>query len=169
LRDGGYAVALFDGISRDGEIAAIAADEGDIRTVKCSNKGQPARGGHGTREHGADGMRNRVVDVEEVQGFGFEHFQHFGREGQGVGRVIEERVAGNFDLVEMSVRVVGIHANRRGVADEMDIVAARGEFLTELSGDDAGAAVGGVAGYTDAHGAEVVLRWNDTGRNDTTK
>jgi hypothetical protein len=30
-------------------------------------------------------------------------------------------------------------------------VAARGEFHAELGGDDAGAAVGGVAGYADAH------------------
>jgi hypothetical protein len=30
-------------------------------------------------------------------------------------------------------------------------VAAGGEFHAELGGDDAGAAVGGVAGYADAH------------------
>jgi hypothetical protein len=35
----------------------------------------------------------------------------------------------------------------------MDIVAAGGELHAEFSGDDAGAAVGGVAGDADAHKA----------------
>jgi hypothetical protein len=65
--------------------------------------------------------------------------------------VIEKRVAGDFDLVKMDVRVVGIHADGRGVADEVDVVAARGEFLAEFGGDDAGAAVSGVAGDADFH------------------
>jgi hypothetical protein len=33
----------------------------------------------------------------------------------------------------------------------MDVVAAGGEFHAEFGGDDAGAAVGGVAGYAYAH------------------
>jgi len=65
--------------------------------------------------------------------------------------VVKERVGGDFDLMEVDVRVVGVHADGRGVADEMDVVAAGGEFLAELGGDDAGAAVGGVAGDADFH------------------
>ena len=65
--------------------------------------------------------------------------------------MIEEWVAGDFDLVKMDVRVVGIHADRWSVADEMDVVAARGELLAEFGGDDAGAAVSGVAGDADFH------------------
>ena len=70
--------------------------------------------------------------------------------------MIEKGVGGDFDFVEMDVRVVGIHSNGRGVADEVNIVAASRELLAEFGGDDAGAAVGGIARYTDAHGAEVV-------------
>ena len=58
----------------------------------------------------------------------------------------------HFDFVEMDARVVGVHADRGGVADEMDIVAARGELHAEFGGDDARAAVSGVTGYADAHG-----------------
>ena len=49
-------------------------------------------------------------------------------------------------------RIVGVHADGRGIADEMNVVAAGGEFLAELGGDDAGAAVGGIARDADAHG-----------------
>jgi hypothetical protein len=91
------------------------------------------------------------MDVEEVQGFGLKNFEHLGGESERVRRVIEKRVAGDFDLVKVDVRVVGIHADRRGVADEMNVVTAGREFLAEFCGDDAGAAVGGVAGDANLH------------------
>jgi len=50
--------------------------------------------------------------------------------------MVEERVGGDFDFVEMDARVIGIHADGRGVADEMHVVAAGGEFHTELGGND---------------------------------
>jgi hypothetical protein len=37
----------------------------------------------------------------------------------------------------------------------MDVVAAGGQLLAELGGDDSGAAVSGVAGYADAHDFKV--------------
>jgi hypothetical protein len=43
--------------------------------------------------------------------------------------VIKERVGGDLDFVKENVRIGKIHADGRGVADEMDVVAARGEFL----------------------------------------
>src|ERR1700675_2132968 len=77
--------------------------------------------------------------------------------------MIERRVAGDFHFVKMDVRVVGIHADGRGVADEMDVVAAGGELLAKLSGDDSGAAVRWVTGDPDFHergspGSSVVSR-----------
>jgi hypothetical protein len=62
---------------------------------------------------------------------------------QGVGR--------DFDLVEVDVGIIGVHADGRGVADEMDVVAPGGKLLAEFRGDDAGAAVGGIASYADSH------------------
>src|SRR5713226_646177 len=149
--DGGDAVALLDGKAGDGKIAAVAADEGDVGAVKSGDEREAPRGGHGACKQSAYGMGNGVVDVEEVEGFGFENFEHFCGEGEGVGRMVEERVGDDFDFVEMDARVVGVHADGRGVADEMDVVAAGGEFHAELGGDYAGAAVGGVAGYAYAH------------------
>lgn len=91
------------------------------------------------------------MDVEEVEGFGLEDFQHFGGERERIRSVVEEGVGGDFDLVKMDVRVVRIHADGRRVADEMDVVPARGQFLAEFGGDDAGTAVGGIAGDADFH------------------
>src|SRR6266478_2204776 len=96
-------------------------------------------------------MGDGVMDVENVERFGLEDFEHFGGERQSVRRVIEERIGYDFDFVKEDVRVGGIHADGRGVADEVHVVAARGKLLAELGGDDAGAAIGWVAGDADAH------------------
>ena len=119
--------------------------------MKSGDEREPARRGHGAREHGTDGMRDGVVNVEQVERFGFEDFEHFGGEGERVGRMVKERIGDDFDFVEMDARIVWVHADRRGVADEMDIVAARGELHAEFGGDDARATVSGVTGDADAH------------------
>jgi len=95
---------------------------------------------------------NRVVDVEEVEGFGLEDLEHLGGESEGVRRMVEEGVGSDLDLMKMDVGLAEVHADGRGVGDEMDVVAAGGELLAELGGDDTGAAVGGIACDADAHG-----------------
>jgi len=134
--DGGDTVRLLDREFGDGEIGAIAADQGDVGAVEGGDERETARGGHRAREQGADRMRDGVMDVEEIERFGFKYLEHFCGERQGIRGVVEERVGGDVDFVEMDVRVVLVHANGRGVADEMNVVAAGGQFLAEFGGDD---------------------------------
>src|SRR5256885_15634601 len=89
-------------------------------------------------------MRNGVMDMEQIERFGFENFEHFRGECERVRWMVKERIGDNFDFVEMDARIVGGHTDRRGVADEMNVVAARGELPAEFGGDDAGAAGGGI-------------------------
>jgi len=105
--DGGDAVTLLDGKLGDGEITAVAADQGDVRAVKRGDEGKTARRGHGTREQGADGVGNRVVYVQKVQRLGFENFEHFCSQRQRVRRMVEQRIGGDFDFVEMDARSLG--------------------------------------------------------------
>ena len=89
VRYGRHAVALLDGKPSDRQIAAVASDERDISAVERGDEGQAFRGGHGAREIGADGVRNRVVNVEKVELLGFGDFEHFCGERECVGRVVE--------------------------------------------------------------------------------
>jgi hypothetical protein len=110
-----------------------------------------AGGEHLAGEQGADGVRDGVVDVEEVERVELGDLGHAGGEGEVVGRVLEERVVRDRDLVEADVGLAAGEAEGLRVGDEVDLVAARGELDAELGGDDAGAAVGGVAGDADLH------------------
>src|SRR5882672_4284297 len=65
--------------------------------------------------------------------------------------MVEKRIRRHFHFVKMNVRVRQIHANRRRITDEMNIVTACGQFLTELRRHDAGAAISRVAGDANAH------------------
>src|SRR5882724_2642144 len=100
-------------------------------------------------------MRNSVMDVKQVQRLRLKNFKHLGGEGQRIRWVVKEGIRCHLNLVKKDVRVVPIHANRRGVADEVDVVIACGKLLAELRGNDAGAAVSWVAGYADTHGFKV--------------
>src|SRR5260370_25894647 len=65
--------------------------------------------------------------------------------------MVEERIGSDFHLVKGNVRVAEIHADRRRIADEMNVVAARGKLLAQLRGDHAGTAIRWIAGDADAH------------------
>ena len=127
VRDAGHAVGLFDGKARDGKKAAIVADQRDVGAVQRGDKRQAARRGHGARQHGADRMRNGVVHVQQVEPRGFGHFQHFHGERKRVGRVIEERIIGDFHFVEGDA-VACRQPDRRRIADEMHVMAAGRQF-----------------------------------------
>src|SRR4029077_11594773 len=111
--------------------------------------------GHGPSQHGADRMWDGVMDVQQIQLLGLEDLKHFGGECQSVRRIVEEWVGSYLDFVEKDVRVVQVHADGRGVADEMDVVAAGSQLLAELGGHDSRAAISGVAGYANANDFEV--------------
>ena len=76
-------------------------------------------------------MRNGVVHVEKIESDAFRHFGHFGGERQGVGRMVEEGIGGHLDFMEVDVVARVVQANRHGVADEMDFMAARGQLDAE--------------------------------------
>src|SRR5215467_2840114 len=154
-----HAVTLLDGILGDRQIGPVAAHQGDIRSVQRGDEREPPGRRHRPRQQRAHGMGNGVVHVEQVERFGFEHLPHLRGQSQGIRRVVKQGVAGNLHFMEEDVRVAPIHSNRGSVADEMHVMPAGGQFLAELSGYDAGTAVGGVAGYTNAH-SQVTAIWS---------
>ena len=72
-------------------------------SVPCSvvTKGsrRAARGEHLARQQGADRVGNGVVHVEQVEFVELGHLRHARGQRQIVGRELEERIAGDRDLV----------------------------------------------------------------------
>ena len=97
------------------------------------------------------------MDMQQIELVLFGHLRHARRERQAVGRVLKERVVGDFDLVVEDVGPLA-EANGIRVGDEMDLVAAVGQLQAKLGGDDAAAAISRVTGDTDAHVASVAGR-----------
>ena len=151
MRDGGDAVGLLDGEFGDGQEAAIVPDQRDVGAVEGGDERQAPGSRHGAREQRTHRVRNRVMNVQQVEMLGFGNLHHFDGEGQRVGRVIEKRVVRDFDFVEGDVFRAGIQPHGRSVADEVNVVPARGQLHAELGGHDSGAAVGGIAGDAYSH------------------
>ena len=156
LADRGDAVGLLDGEFGDGEIGGVHAHQRDIGAVQRGDEGQPAHGGqHLLRQQGGDGMRDGVVHVQHVEVVALGHLRHARGQRQAVGRVLEQRVGRDLDLVVVDARRVRVQPDGVGVGDEVDLVAAGGQFQAEFGGDDAAAAVSGIAGDSDVHLASV--------------
>src|SRR5579862_2728198 len=96
-------------------------------------------------------MRNRVMHVQQIQRRFFGYFIHPGGKRQSVRRMIEEWVRCDFHFVEIDPLVSFAQSNGHGVADEMDFMAARSKFDTQLCRYDPGAAVSWIAGNSDFH------------------
>ena len=148
-----------DAEAGDGEVGAVVADEGDVGAVQGGDEGQVAAAGgeHLAGEQGGDGVRDGVVDVEEVERVELGDLGHAGGEGEIVGGVLEERVVVDLDLVEVDVGLAAGETEGLRGGDEVDLVAARGELDAEFGGDDAGAAVGGITGDADLHTSTFAL------------
>jgi hypothetical protein len=96
-------------------------------------------------------VRDSVVDVEEVELVCFGHFGHAGCQGETVGLVLKEGIVADLDLVVVNSWRFAAKANRIGIGDEVNLVPARGQLDAKLGGDDAAAAVSGIASDADSH------------------
>ncbi len=68
--------------------------------------------------------------------------------------MLEEGIAEGGNLVEVNVGLATGEAEGGGGGDEVDLVTAGCELDAKLSGDHAGAAIGGIAGDADATGLD---------------
>ena len=123
------------------------------------------RGEHLAGKQSGDGVRNGVVNVQEIERVELGDLGHARGEGEIVGRVFEERIVGDGDFVIVDVFFAAVEAEGLRVGDEVNFVAAGSELDAELGGDDAGAAVGGIAGDADLHSEVLGSRYRlDTKR-----
>ena len=95
------------------------------------------------------------MNVKQVERFFLKDLKHFRGERQGIRRMIEQRVGDHGCLVKMNVGIILIHANGRGIGDEVDVVSAGGKLLAKFGCHDAGAAICGIAGDADSHSEDL--------------
>ena len=93
--------------------------------------------------------------VQKVQILRLRYLGHLCRQGQRIGRMVEEGIGGDFHLVKMDARARFYKTHRRGVADEMNLVSALRQFLPQLGGYYAAAAVRGIASNSYFHAPPI--------------
>src|SRR5208282_732622 len=65
--------------------------------------------------------------------------------------MVEQGIRDNGSLMKMDAWIVRVHPDRWSGGDEVNVMSTRSQFLAQLGGDDAGAAVCGIAGDANAH------------------
>lgn len=69
--------------------------------------------------------------------------------------MVEEGVRNDRSLVKMNVGIILIHADWRGIGNEMYVVSASGKLLAKFGCHDAGAAISRIAGDADSHSEDL--------------
>src|ERR1035438_7328796 len=159
--DGSDAVALLNGIAGDREVAAVEPYESDVGAMESSDKGETAAPGceHLAGQQRADRMGDGVMDVEEIEIIEFGHLDHPGGKCEIVGRELEERIAGDGDLVIEDALFATVKAEWLRIGDEVDLVAERRQFDAQFGCYNARSAVSGVTSDADAHRVFLDLFW----------
>ena len=84
------------------------------------------------------------MHMEEVEVVTLGDLVHAGGEGFGVRRVLKEGIRRDLDLVVVDAGCAGVEPDRVRVGDEVDVVAAGGEFEAEFGCENAAPTIGGV-------------------------
>jgi hypothetical protein len=151
LRYRRYAVRHVDAELRDRQIALVPPHQSDVGTVQRGDDLQ-IRTENLLGEMGADRMRNRVVDMENVELLVRRDLGHLRRQSQRIRRVrIEQRIGGHRHFMEVDSLVQTVQTRGESVADEVDFVAAARERHSELGGHDSRAAECRITGDSDSH------------------
>src|SRR5213592_4141248 len=110
---------------------------------------------HGFRQESAHRVRDGIVAVQKVQILRLRYLGHLCRQGQRIGRMVEEGIGGDFHLVKMDARARFYKTHRRGIADEMNLVSALRQFLPQLGGYYAASTVRGIASNSYFHAPPI--------------
>jgi hypothetical protein len=148
----GDRVGLVDREARRPHVGAVAADHRDVGPVQRRHEPETTAA-HAARQERAHRVRDRVVDVEQVDVRLLAHLEQPRREGQVVRRVAEQRVGRDLHLVEAQPGDAAPQPARPVVAEQVHLVAAGGQCVRHLGGDDPAAADRRIAHDADAHGA----------------
>ena len=103
MGNGRDAVGLFDGKFRDRQ-SSVVSDERNVRSMQRGDEGKSLGRGHHAREQSADGMGNRIMNVEQVKILRVRDLHRIDGQRKRVRRVIEQWVAGNFHFVKLNIR-----------------------------------------------------------------
>ena len=95
------------------------------------------------------------MNVKQVERFFLEDLKHFRGKGESIRRMIEQGIGDDGCLVKMNVRIILVHANRRGISDEMNVVSTSGKFLAKFGRHDAGAAICRITSDADSHSEDL--------------
>ena len=137
------------------EYDVITADERDVGAVQRRDHARhppvAGRGQHLLRQEGRRGVWHRVVRVDDVEVVLARHLHDPVGERQQVLRLAKQRIGRRQHLMERQPGLELAEPERRLGADEVHLVPAQRERLSELGGDDAAAADGRVTDDSDVH------------------
>ena len=149
-----HSVGFLDGELDDPPERRVGADQGDIRAVEGGQGFKPGRVEDLLGQVGAGRMGDRVMGVDEVEALGLRQLHEFRDQTQLIRGVLEQRIGGDFDLMDEDILMKGAQAKGRRVAHDMQLVPFFRKADGQFRGHDAASPVGRIADDADLHGTD---------------
>ena len=146
----GHPIARLDAELGDAEVRGLDPHHRDVGAVQGGDHTELARQEELPGEVGAGRERQRVVHVQDLEAVVLHDFDHLGRKREVVGRLLEDRIGRDRDLVEEDVRLEPPQPEREPAGDEVHLEPAAREREAQLGRDHAAPAEVGVAGDPDS-------------------
>ena len=140
MRDGRDAVGVLDTEAGDLVERAVLADQRDVGAVQRRDELRRRFADDLTRQEAGDGVRDGVVDVQDIEAMLARYLGHLRGQGEAGWRLVERSRVPDLRLVDVDVVSELAEVKRQALGDEVDVVAALGELHAERRGDGAGAA-----------------------------
>src|SRR6185312_5863961 len=153
LGDGRDGIRLVDREGDDRREGLVAADQGDIRAVeRGDHRYLAALGLDDLLGHvGGGGVRDRVMDVKQVQMMVDDDVDKGAGQGGFVWRIVEQRVRRDANLVVKNICVELIQPNGLLIGYKVNLVALIGQRFPQLCRKDAAATEGRITNNTYTH------------------
>src|SRR4029079_14225134 len=119
--------------------------------MKCGNKRNVPIGKHHPGKISTDRVRNRVMNVKNIQVISGNDFGHLRGQHEVVRRIFEQWIRSHLHFMKVNALAQG-QPNWKGITDEVDIMAARCQLLLKLRRHNCASAISWIASYSDFHG-----------------
>ena len=96
------------------------------------------------------------MHVQQVEIVDFRHLGHPRGQRKIIGRILEQRITRNLDLVIVNVGMRFGEPDRLRVGNEVNLVSSLGQFDSQLGRDDSASAVSWITGDSYAHGFSII-------------
>src|SRR5438552_4248112 len=122
---------MYEGVLDGGAVIGILPKQGRIGSMQSCDDAGCEDSQHLRCQTRRQSMWYRIMNMKKIELLGTRHFRHFHCEGQSVVGARKQSVVHDFDSMKMKSLLRQVQSNGLNITEEVDFMAAAGQFRPE--------------------------------------